>query len=80
MSKPMIFTATISHKYGINVYHGKSPESLQAQIFQYVCDNWQMEMGGKPKPEDELEAISIYFDESGECREYFDGVELDSIQ
>jgi len=79
-----IHTALIHHKSGVNLYQGRSKESIRSQIYAYVKDYWADEFDeNNPMPEDEQKAIEQYFgqmEERGEWVEYFDAIELDNIQ
>ena len=79
-----IFTATISHKHGTNLYHAKSQKSLTAQIYAFINTYWLEEFGDTTEmPEDEAEAIETYFESAGNRGEYleeFEPVKLTEIK
>ena len=76
MKNPKLYTATINHKHGVNLYTALSQAGLQSQLYEYVKEYWSEGMDGK-LPKNKETAIERYFEDEGalgemEYLEYFE--------
>jgi hypothetical protein len=62
MSKVIVQVATISHKFGDNVYVSKTKEGLNKQVADF-CREWWNEIPNVEIPETDDDIIEIYFSE-----------------
>jgi hypothetical protein len=80
MKTSKVYAATISTKYGTNLYLSSSSGGLTMKVHEFVSENWASEFGEMPMPEDPDKAIDEYFDSSqnrGEYLENFDSQEIE---
>ena len=80
--EPKIYTATISHRHGVNLYHSKSENGLKNQIYGFVAEYWEEEFENDPIPTETDQAIEAYFESAsnrGEFVEYFEAVPFNQI-
>lgn len=58
-----IYIAQISHKYGINIYAGKTSESVIKQVADYCREEWKNMVNNSTPPNENQKVIEIYFSE-----------------
>ena len=70
----LVFTATISHKYGISTYVSLTEDGLEEQIYDYVKEWWDQWENIPEMPKDKAKAIEVYFEFQNEYagREWID--------
>jgi len=73
MKNPKIYTATISHKHGVNLYHAPSQDDLDAQILSFCREYWEDEFGEEwPSGTSVRESIDQYFESAANRAEYLE--------
>ena len=60
-----VHIAMITHGHGVNIYPALIESAMDKQVFEYVEKNWDEDKYGEI-PEDQAEAISLYFEEHEE--------------
>ena len=65
-----VWVVNVSHRHGVNIYVAATEELAWDELYQYVKDNWEYELGGTSMPEGRDDAIGMYFERVEE--EFYD--------
>jgi len=65
----VFWVGVIGNRYGVSTYVAVSEDVLRNEVFEYVKEWWQKEIGDLPIPQDRDQAIEAYFEkiESETC-------------
>lgn len=61
-----VYVLTIDHKHGTNTYAHRTAEGAHQSLMDYIAEWWGDCGFDGPVPEDDAEAIALYFDATAE--------------
>ena len=73
--------ATVEHRHGSDAYFGPTKEDVIAQLYDYVKDEWDAEIGTDfPKSVLPAKAVNMYFESEQLHDEYLTGPYKEQVE